>query len=371
MPKKSTWRRNGLKWLDTAALGAMLGRQLYQNNRFGGVPPKKPSSGPIRNTRKPNRDRKRPYVAVKNKKKATIIFPKVNGSYTQDMVVTKYKPNADYKINKKVSNPQKWQGILTTHLLNGVTSASQELQLVAAIKEWGTPGFDGDASTLATIANYAIPAANSIGVGRIGRKMVLDYAFYETSFTNQTPIAIKLTLIDVVTKVSRPLYTQSTTDWVSGYSAYDGPSTSLAGYPGAMPTESKQFNMNWNIVKKTQIHLDAGQTHYHKKLMRWNRCIDYQYYNDYNMIKGMNTELVVIAEGMPVNATQGLVSSNIALADIKLIVVQKFTVQARVAAILEKYSVQRTNALTAGMVNMWAQDEDGDVVDMKITQEIA
>ena len=89
-------------------------------------------------------------------------------------------------------------------------------------------------------------------------------------------------------------------------------------------------------------------------------------------VKGVHTELLVVAEGMPVSTTQGLTGVNIALADIKLLVVQKYKMCARMASIAEQRQAQQTSNLQTGVIHeFFTNTETGVLEDLKTTPMVA
>ena len=267
---------------------------------------------------------------------------------------------------KNIINPGSVEDILTTTLTWGSGANDSKNQLVAVIYEQLGRNYNG--TQIQAIADLVIRGSGSVanqfntGTGNYVRKILYDYVTYETGFTNNTPSCIKLTLYDCLAKTTAENATASADTracWSSGLqdeSGFVGAATPY--FPGSVPTNSKYFNMKWKILKKTVIQLGPGMTHYHKKHFAPKRLLDLEYVNKEISIRGLTTELLVVAEGMPTTSVQGLTSGPISLADMKLLVVQKIKCGIRVAGTFQAIKQQITNYLAGAPTKEIVEDTE-------------
>lgn len=304
----------------------------------------------------------KPYA----KKTPKIIAPTVNGEWTRSLLVTKYKPCKGYNTMKNIINPGGVEDILTTTLLWGAGANDSKNQLVAVIYEQLGRSYGG--TQIGAITDLIIRGAGSVAnqfntqTGNYVRKILYDYITYETSFTNNTPSCVKLTLYDCMAKTTAETTSASADTracWITGLGDESGfVGAANAYFPGSVPTNSKYFNMKWKIIKKTVIQLGPGMTHYHKKHFAPKRLLDLEYVNKEISIKGLTTELLVVAEGMPTTSVTGLAQGPIALADMKLLVVQKIKCGIRVGGVFQAIKQQITNYLAGAPTHEYVEDTE-------------
>lgn len=156
-------------------------------------------------------------------------------------------------------------------------------------------------------------------------------------FVNQAVGATDLWIYDVVSKVTKGSYSSPATDWALGYtdtnvqpaaaiSTYAGGDTTI----GAIPTESKVFNINWKVVGRTTVRLGPGAEHNHQFNMRPNKVIDGTYAANFAQIRGVTCGVLVVQRGPLTDSTLDFIAGNPTYGKSKVIIGIDINIHSRI-----------------------------------------
>jgi len=247
-----------------------------------------------------------------------------------------YKQNKQAKFYKTVGNVSTHQQIDTF----GCTSLirQQGVHDIACFGH-GTTGIGVNGPLISTLFNTAqLNAAGDSSTGVVwtasnvtqGYKVMLDSFHQEIVVTNQSQCDVKVILYLCMSKTSSASSTPRT-DWQDGL-ADNRAGLGLAAvqqFPGARPFCSKQFNMNWKVVKKQDILMGSGATHIHNENVKLNRIIDMEYADTFTKIRGITYCWMLICQGQ---IASGADSNNINYAPTELITAVTTTCKTRLVS---------------------------------------
>lgn len=203
-------------------------------------------------------------------------------------------------------------------------------------------------------------------------KTMFQDVISETELTNASAAYATLQIYDCVSRITKVDYTAPDSDWVVGLTEQYGngmggtyPASSHQ-FPGSVPTESKLFNMNWKIVKKSLIELGTGRGHLHRFHFHPNRIVDTEYAMHYAQIKGITTCTMFVYRGAVVDDTAstgapvvGLVST----ADIKIVYTEHMKYRMRGLDVFPRATYQKNNlsfSISDKVMNEEGDAEDGE-----------
>lgn len=199
----------------------------------------------------------------------------------------------------------------------------------------------------------------------------------ETSwtFTNQAPTSTEGDLYIIMRKTSLKTWglTRYLTDWSTGYlTTYADGTAGDRTFFGGKPTDSKQFNMNWWIIKKVSFKLEPGQEMKHTHLLKANRLLDIAYIKEWaGGIKGITMESFIVAKGPVVDATNTMTPGAISTARVKLVGIQNAKYVAYAVQTNPKIQVQGSNVTTGNATLFSIADAAGTVIDTEVPANYA
>jgi hypothetical protein len=195
------------------------------------------------------------------------------------------------------------------------------------------------------------------------------------SFTNQAPTSTEGDLYIIMRKTSLKTWgaTRYLTDWTSGLTATaaDGTPADRSFY-NSKPTDSKQFNMNWWIIKKVSFKLEPGQEMKHTHVLNANRLLDLAYLKEWaGGVRGITMESFIVAKGPVVDSTNSMVSGSISTARVKLVGIQNAKYVAYAVQTNPKIILQGSNVTTNNTTLYSIADAAGTVIDTEVPANYA
>lgn len=190
-------------------------------------------------------------------------------------------------------------------------------------------------------------------------KLGIDAYTCQFEFVNMVQTQIEVDIYEVISKVTKPSFTDPVTDWQTGLTAQEGANivtTSLAFK--SKPTLSKLFNINWKIIKKTSIVMSPGELHQHTFNFQVNRQIDTQYYQTYGQIRGISGSIFFVSRGSPVDSIRGLTSGNVQPGPVKISGWIKRLFKTRALALLPRNNKYTNNLSAAALTNAYTINEE-------------
>lgn len=148
-------------------------------------------------------------------------------------------------------------------------------------------------------------------------KMYIQNCNIKVDLTNCSQLDGIIEIYDCMSKQSADDLNGPTQDWFDGIAdevapGFGAASSATVGYT---PTQVKQFNIKWKVVKRTKVYMAGGQTHLHTFNFNVNRMVDMAYLNQVVVIKGITYASFVVFRGQPV--TDGT-TNNIAHGPMKI-----------------------------------------------------
>jgi hypothetical protein len=169
---------------------------------------------------------------------------------------------------------------------------------------------------------------------------------------------VEIEIFDLVSKVTSFASNSPDTDWTNGLvdMRIDAGVTAIT-FPYCVPTSSKNFNIGWNIVKRTKVELGMGRSHEHVFNFSPNRMIDTQYAEEYNNIRGVTYQCMVIVRGLLADDTPAFgPSANVSFTRAKVIYVSRAKFISRCVAVKPRNYVQ-VNTVPISLATTNVQNE--------------
>lgn len=228
---------------------------------------------------------------------------------------------------------------------NSTASSGQELTL------WATN------AALTSFNTQLGPAT-----GRKSYRLAVKGYGLEYLYTNQSPNTIILTHYDCISKITKPIRSQTINDWTNGLADQNPTSgtsgTANASFPGQCPTASKLFNITWHIVKKVMIELAPGRSHRHVFNMKCNRIVDLEYAAQYDQIKGLTYAQIAVQHALCVDTTSTTTSGVVTLNNSKVDCVVKKWSFVQYASVMPRVTITQNNLpLIPSAVTEFTMDE--------------
>lgn len=248
---------------------------------------------------------------TKNKKVTNLNAGAESNSYTS-YIKKLAKSNKPWKTlsNRQIMHREIFQAAICTpgtqnHLLLGIPMEGYG-------SDDSIAGLLRDQSLLLTTATDLFGTAATGTAGYRQVRLLYEGVKQTTKIQNQGQGTTDMWIYDLVSKVTKESYSAPDTDWADGYvdtnvlpaaaiATYGGGNTTI----GAIPTESKVFNINWKVLKVTTVRLGPGAEHNHIFNMRPNKVIDGTYAANFQQIKGVTTGILLIHRGPLVDSTSG------------------------------------------------------------------
>lgn len=240
-----------------------------------------------------------------------------SGSY----VALTYKSprNSPYEIVKKIGNDAQYLFNYTSSVTVGA-GFQQPWMIATMMSQTELANMWAAASSFYNIIAPANPVQSLNTTGFKSNKFNLKRINLICEITNQSPALCNLEIYTCISKVTKPTYVSPQTDWTNGLVDEAGTATPvLITEVGNKPWGSKQFNMNWKVVKKHTVHLQGGQPHKYQFNFRPKRYMDEAYSTAFNQIRGLTVGVLVVAWGQIGDTNANYTVGNITSVPCKLI----------------------------------------------------
>lgn len=159
-----------------------------------------------------------------------------------------------------------------------------------------------NAGTLQSVEWHTSSAADSATVvgNRAGKRMYITKCNCYVNMTNQGPTSCEFVLYWLTPKQSERSFQDPLSLWSNGLSAAAKNSSFVKSRNAinCKPTESRDFNFSYTIVKKVVGKLDPGQEQKIQTAFSPKRFIDLDYLNDFQLIKGMQLIPMLVTKGV-------------------------------------------------------------------------
>lgn len=152
------------------------------------------------------------------------------------------------------------------------------------------------------------------------RKMFIRKISATYTFVNQGPTSNITDVYWLLPKDTQKVILDPAQIWNTGYSEFLGnASGNSSTFVGAKPTDSKDFNMVYKIVKKFTWKFDPGQERIIRFTFNVNRFVDTDYINSFQCIKGLTMQTLLVVKGVTADTAQTHAIANISLTPAKVI----------------------------------------------------
>jgi len=260
----------------------------------------------------------------KKKRKKQIIYEPAQGE-SRSYCLKKKKPSKFHQQAKALTNvcTIEWTddnthnsgnlGLQGVNNLNGINANAGVYGNEQGAGALVTGGSNGDVYNLMErtfqFYNTTVPAQvrdTPFQTNYKSTKFLLESATMETDFVNAGSDEFQMIIYDCIAKHTQSTLRNPITDWTSGITDQQGSDTAslTAGTsknsPNSKPTLSKIFNMEWKVIKVTEVSVSPGRTHKHLFHEKIRRIIDWEYFNTNEQIGGMTYAPIVTIQGRPV-----------------------------------------------------------------------
>lgn len=284
----------------------------------------------------------------------------------------KYKAMPIARTYKKLANHSVYETVTASSLGHG-TGADSNRQAYALIDTLYT---STDVSAIALKAFTNLLPANALstnsapGGAQSVYKMLLSRVVTEMEIVNQTGDLTTIQIYNLVSKTTTGTAVSPITAWENGLQEEMGAGGATSFFPGNKPTSSKEFNIAWKIVGCKSVEMLPGKVHRHKFVFTPNRIVDFNYFQNYQYVKGITCYTLVVAKGSPTDTSKtfGLPSNaNINLSPVKLIYSIRHRYVTKILSVLpaNTYQLNSFTPSTVGTTAMYTWDQEaGTVVNM-------
>jgi len=279
------------------------------------------------------------------------------------------KQPIDYEQMITFSNSNASQGGQSVNLINnaqttGILFSDQIVDLFEKHAQFRNTA--GAGANVTVDGNYSAGEYNSIYI----KSATVTY-----TMTNQSPVTTDVDMYIITPKNSKYTYSadQALTHWDNGIAASAMTNTvATKTFYGTSPTLSKEFNMNWKIVKRISLRLEPGQEHTHIFKFNVRRLVDLGHCTTFaGGIKGIAMDTILITKGPVLDSTNGFTSGSISTSRTKIVGVQKVKYRAYAVQNYPKITYQATN-ITTGNANLYGiVDASGTVVNTETATNYA
>lgn len=196
------------------------------------------------------------------------------------------------------------------------------------------------------------------------------------TMTNQAPTSVDAELFIVQRKISLRTHVVNLAlnDWSNGLTkAQADGSVNVSNFLYNDPTSSKQFNLNWSIVKRIRVKLEPGQEAKHTHVFNVRRLIDMSHASNYaGGIKGIAHESFIVAKGPVTDSSNTFAAGSISTARVKIVGVQKITYQAYAVQNYPRIVYQATANVSTGNAALYSiADAAGTVINTETATNYA
>lgn len=279
--------------------------------------------------------------------------------------ITYHKPKALH-VEEKYLAPttvQRQDGKVCSGTLGAQTITSMAL-LAGNVSD--TVGSIGLSSSMQYALNYVNGSAGSALTIESpvvnGQKFILDRVETTIQIFNATSVGGFVDIYDLKSKVTSATYVDPIQAWFNGTNNQQY----LSSIPqndcaiiGSVPTQSKDFNIAWSIVKRTKVELGPGCSHEHKFIFTPNIVIDSEYINTYKSIKNLTCAQFIVQRGTlgDTNTTGSVTLGTVSTNAIKLDCVISTQLKLRPITVNSRNLVIFDNLLKTGTLTDVTQTE--------------
>jgi len=233
-----------------------------------------------------------------------------------------------------------------------------------------------DIVNLSNVCNNSTP----VGTNNLSQRLFVKSARSRSTFTNQSPVDLKLTILDMQPKKDLQSGLGPSAQWVKGISVndYNGADSTSYQTVGNSILQFPQVTNEWKCINQTVINLSAGAHHTHTVFNSINRLLDQSTLYDTTTsstryyMKNYTIVSMFIVHGYPVDTTTSASSTvDVTTAPVKLIYTHEDFMSGKVmsGAPAKKvlYSVNNYPQPTT----LYAEDEDGNGADTIMNAGVA
>jgi len=274
---------------------------------------------------------------------------------------------------------------LTTFSVATTATSDQGKQLMSMINDSTSTGINAS-GTLVTLWETHAKLRNSTGPAWITldgnpssshyNSLYLASTKVEWTYTNQAPTTVEADLYIVTRKVSDKstfASNQPFNDWDGGLtkSAADLTAVTRDSF-GLKPTVSKQFNMNWVILKVVKVVLEPGQEHKHQFTFKPKRVIDLGHAGLFvSGIKGIDIRSFMICRGPVADTSNDFAAGSISSTRVKVVGIQKVSYVVYALNVFPKLTGQNSTITTSNAALYSIADAAGTVVNTETNTNYA
>lgn len=305
----SQLNRNAIRMAATAAAIALSGNSRGE------------SHAPLRTTKRTTKKTRTGRSKTKSKAKKRSKQHNAGIANSTSYVALTYKSpkNSPYEIIKKIGNDAQYLFNYTSSVTVGA-GFQQPWMIATMMSQTELANMWAQASSFYNIIAPANPVQSLNTTGFKSNKFNLKRINLVCEITNQSPALCNLEIYTCLSKVTKPTYVSPQTDWTNGLVDEAGTTTPvLVTEVGNKPWGSKQFNMNWKVVKKHTVHLQGGQPHKYQFDFKPKRYMDEAYSTAFNQIRGLTCGVLVVAWGQIGDTVQNYTVGSITSVPCKLI----------------------------------------------------
>lgn len=190
-------------------------------------------------------------------------------------------------------------------------------------------------------------------------KMFIDKSEHNYIITNQAPTDVEIEIYDLVCKNTSSTYQAPDFLWTRGIqrSDLDPNATPTINFPRSKPFESKEFNIQWNVVKKHTVNISPGRSHDHTFSMKVNRLVDTSYFYANGMVKGITSVSMIVCRGALGDSDNSNTVGTIGFTPAKCVIVGESRWTVRLLNEHPRVYTTATSLTAEEPANVWTQDE--------------
>lgn len=234
------------------------------------------------------------YRKKKNNLKKRSPIPGIGGAPSMSRFQLARRPAPSVRAMKKVTSPCYF-----------VTNQATQLKVGEGFQGYADWSFNS-ISDLNIMSTKLPPNVVPPGV-EPWKQFVLESAVGEFLITNSTLATMYVDVYDVVRKrdaTSVSSTTSPSTAWNAGVYYQSQGSYGDAQIINTLPTDSRNFNDYFKVIKRTHLGLSQGATHRHSVILKPNFLADTALLNSMNGdIAGVTVYTLIVAYGQPVSVT--------------------------------------------------------------------
>lgn len=327
------------------------------------------------------RTRKKPRLSAptgtkKRKSGSAVISSSNPGVTTKSFRKLRYKVPKEMKIMKKVGNVATYRTNNVVQLVgtNGLQCVSGDI--VMDIGNLGLPIIYsktaiGELYDKAAIAYTRNPDGTGgafktqpydINTGT-ARKFFLKKAGYHIQISNQAPSTVEVDCYWLMNKTTNEVATDPITAWQKGLTETtqgQNSAEAIIRFPGSKPTDSKAFNLEYKVLNKTKVFMVPGADHIFKYEFDVNRILDTSYLTQFERIKGITLQFMLVAKGSVADSSNTKALGTITTTDVKLAGVVTEFYQTQLLSYWPRVTYY-DNKLDLNPANLWEIGQNGPI----------